>query len=700
MLGKDTKVRRPAPVSKQRRNNSTPAVPVRRPRAKSKTPRHLRPLAGLDTETTGLDFKHGCKPYYVSIFTSNDESFEWLWEVNPFTRVPVIPPDDVRDIQRVLDRLNNEQYLFVIQNCKVDVEALQSIGIIPPAFEDIEDPLVAHHLLASDEPHGLKEACLRYLGIDDDDEDAVLKELKVALPMARKLGWDVKRVDPKTKKTVKHPHFPCHDWSEKQDAWVLRALAKHYRYPKTHKWWNLTSNYGMNDAVRAVGIWWVFKEAIDEECLEDTYRVRMDLAKSLYTAEQVGMTLNQDRLDELHAKFQAALDKVTTELDSITPPTFKNPRSSPQIAKLLYDEWECPIVHRTRKGNPGTDSKVTIKKLKEVLHYECRAFKFLETLEEFRHLDNSLGSIERYRRGAFKVIPGWLRLHTTINHTGTKTTRLSTSNPSQQNVSKQKLYNLRYAFGPLPGREWYSIDQSNVEMRIFAYCSGDEKLIKAFEDGYAVHLIFAEILYPREFEQCLKDGVSFKDRYESTLYQWIKNGNFALIYGAGEEKANATYRLPGAYSLIRQHLPLVDDFIRSKYAEGQANGYVELLGGYRLQVPSSEPHKAANYFVQGSAGWAIQVAMNRIHAYLREVSGYDDYTAYVRDRAAYHMILQVHDELDFDFPAASPDINYPIIRNVAKLMMLSGDEIGIPLPVEINKHPVCWSEKEHLSLAA
>jgi len=264
---------------------------------------------------------------------------------------------------------------------------------------------------------------------------------------------------------------------------------------------------------------------------------------------------------------------------------------------------------------------------------------------------------------------------------------MSTANPSQQNVSKQENYNLRYLFGPAPGREWYSIDQSNVEMRLFAYCSGDKKLIQAFEDGFSVHMIFAEILYPEECACCIRDGVKFKDRYETTLYQWIKNGNFALIYGAAEKKANETYRLPNAYNLIRQHLPLVDAFIREKYDEGLAEGYVTLLGGYQLQVPRSDPHKAANYFIQGTAQWALQVAMNRVYAYLKTLPGY-------------YMILQIHDELLFDFPIAAPGVNEKIIRNIARIMMLSGDDIGINLPVEIKRCSETWAKGEYIPLAA
>ncbi len=675
---------------------------TRKPKARAKSSsstnrwqekdRLTRPLAGLDTETTGSDARHGCKPYYVSIYTLNpatelDDCYEWEWDVDPFTRNPIIPDADIKAIQHRIDSLVKLGYIFNIQNCKFDVDMLLAIGISPPPFEYIEDPLIAHHLVASNESHSLKDASLKYLGIPDDDEDDLREQIvNIALPMARKLKWDVKRDKVKGVK-FHHPHFPTSsEWSWKQEMWILRALAKHYNYPPEHKWWTLVSRYGMNDSIRVVGTWMVFREYLTDEGLWPQYRERMNLITPIHAAENHGLTLNLNLLDDLEEDYSGKLATATEKLLAATPEWFKNPGSPKQLCRLFYEEWELPVLVLSKsKKSPGTD-KNAVKAFKDCLDINCPAYDFLVTLEDFRHLKAALTYADTYRRGAFGLKEfGWLRLHTTINSTGTVTTRLSTSNPSQQNVSKQKDYNLRRIFGPAPGRVWFSIDQSNVEMRLFAYCSGDAKLIKAFEDGYAVHLIFAEALYPREFEQCVKDGVSFKDRYDSTLYQWIKNGNFALIYGAAETKANATYRLPGAYTLIKQRLPLVDEFIRRMHTIAITQGYVELLGGYRLQVPRREPHKASNYFIQGSAGWAIQVAMNRVYEYLKQYG------------PEYKMILQVHDELVFDFPVAAPGVNERIICDVARIMEMSGDDINIPLPVEVNRHTESWAAKEHIN---
>jgi DNA polymerase I-like protein with 3'-5' exonuclease and polymerase domains len=314
---------------------------------------------------------------------------------------------------------------------------------------------------------------------------------------------------------------------------------------------------------------------------------------------------------------------------------------------------------------------------------------------------------------------GWGLLHFWFNITGTKTTRFSSSQPNGQNIGKAERYddegnliedfNLRKAFGPMPGREWYSVDYSNIELRLFAWESGDQNLINAFNTGYSVHLIFAEVVYPREFMLCRNEvlkklgqtpdksnlyldsttraaGDLFKSRYESSFYQWCKNGNFALIYGAGIEKADNTYHVSGAYDLIRSKLPLIDELMRNKNQEALTYGYVTLRPGcnYRLYVPWERPHVAVNYFVQGRAGWCMARAINRVHTYLKKLNAQLNLAGFDR----YRMIMTIHDELVFDFP--KHERNREVIAKIKWLMERSGDDVECPTPVEVELHTDNW----------
>ena len=94
---RQTRLRRPQP-----QRTSSPKSP--------RLNRLDRPLAGLDTETTGIDYRHGCRPYYVSIYkldpkTGEDDCWEWEWFVDPFTRIPACPPEDLRQLQDIIDKL-------------------------------------------------------------------------------------------------------------------------------------------------------------------------------------------------------------------------------------------------------------------------------------------------------------------------------------------------------------------------------------------------------------------------------------------------------------------------------------------------------------------------------------------------------------------------------------------------------------------
>jgi hypothetical protein len=94
-----------------------------RPKAKTKT--KAKKIIGLDTETTGLDLRHGAKPFFVTICDHEEVLSYWEWDVNPITREPIIPDGDIDEIRGEIDYAD----LIVIQNSKFDVAALDTIGI-------------------------------------------------------------------------------------------------------------------------------------------------------------------------------------------------------------------------------------------------------------------------------------------------------------------------------------------------------------------------------------------------------------------------------------------------------------------------------------------------------------------------------------------------------------------------------------------
>lgn len=644
-------------------------------------------LTALDTEATGLDIWHGCRPFFVSCFDDENGPSYWEWDVNPMTRKVIIPKRDLRDINRYIAKRSQEKSdRIIFHNTKFDVRALESIGVKWKHWKHVEDTVIASHCMASGESHKLKDLAAYYLDIHDDDEQELKECVNDARRIGRKLGWRI---------AAPHdPHSPAMKRAPKEgwwvmDMWLPRAVAKHEGYKKSHPWWSVLRTYSLRDAERTYGLWLMYKEALEDEDLWSHYVKRRRCLKIFYRMETRGVSGSIVRLKECTHRHSRRCAAAEESCFATAKYKISNLESNKQLQGVLFGQFKCKPVKETKTGY--STAKADLLEIKKSLPRFHPAYPFLNSLMIFRQNGKALDAIETYtalaiaiKEAAHERYKDYFIFHPGFNPTGTDTTR-SSSSPNAQNVSKQKKTNLRYIFGPIPGRVWYSLDYSNIELRIFAYCSGDKQLIDAFERGESVHLVFAKLLYPKEFAACERRGESFKEKYEATLYQWVKNGNFSLIYGAGERKADQTYHLDGAYSKIRRKMPLIDKFMDLKLREAKEEGFVTCLGGYRLQVPTDEPHKAVNYFVQGTAGWAIMLAMLRVDPYLLSI-GQD-----------YWMNMLIHDELDFDFPVSSQNTGY--VADICGYMEQSGDDLSVPMPVEASIIEENWSEKKKIDFA-
>ena len=233
-----------------------------------------------------------------------------------------------------------------------------------------------------------------------------------------------------------------------------------------------------------------------------------------------------------------------------------------------------------------------------------------------------------------------MRIHSILNATGTKWTRQSGSDPNPQNFKTE----LKYLFGPPPGHYWLYMDVVNIELRIWAYETNCKPLIEEFESGESVHMIVARRIRPHQIEAA---GGEAAWKYSDPLhkqYTATKGGTFALTYGGGEAKINATYGIPNAYDIIKSKLPGVLEYAQLLQATAKANtpffGYPTLFTreGYPLQIPRNQPHKATSGRVQGCAGLIVQHMMTHIvKDPIYQLSGA-------------RLFSQIHDSLTFEIP--------------------------------------------------
>lgn len=642
-------------------------------------------IAALDTETTGLTLRHGCRPFMVTAATSDCNLHCWEWEVDPVSRNVSPKKSDIKKIEEII----NDASHLIFHNAKYDTLGLVLSGVRLPSnyWEKVQDTCIASHSLASGEPHGLKRLAKQYLDLADDDEQELHTAVVEARRKARVLypSWRIAKEN--------DPHWPglsslpgSTEFDEKGswwkcDFWLPSAIAKHqFKKDPKHPWHSVCRKYGVRDAERTLALWYVFEEALKQEDLWEQYLVRCNLLEITYDMESRGISFKEDRRRTLYEMYSEGAKTAERRCINRMEGRLTNLKSPKQLQAAVYTDLGCTPAKFSRKsGNPSLD-KDAVEHLLLTLDPRSKAYGFLSDLSAFRKQGKAAEALESYKFAAIDS-----RLYPNFNVTGSATTRLSSSNPNGQNISKREGFNLRYIFGPETGRVWYSYDYNNIELRIFSFVAGEDSFIKAFNAGESVHLLVAQELFPKEYAWCEKHGVSFKDKYESTLYQWVKNGNFSLIYGAGEAKADATYHLKGAYKRIRKRFKKIDSFMSHMHRQAKTQGYVECLGGYRLQVPSDGPHKAVNYFVQGSAGWAMEMAMCRTYDYLQSNKNTVDC----------HMCMTIHDELNFD-----ADISTPItVPSTLKLLMeKSGEDFSIPLPVEGSVITERWDKKSKLAL--
>ena len=563
-------------------------------------------VVAVDTETTGTDFWHGCGAFMV---TACDGSHNYVWqgEVDPYDRSKIYwDHEDLADIQELL----NDAASLIFHNAKFDMRALSKLGLhIKHLWPKVEDTIIGSHCLNSGESHALKYLALKYLDYSNIEQ----RKLKDAVLSARnqyKLKYDIAQVG--------HKCFP--------------ALKGN----KT-KWWAMDywlcpqecEEYGTDDVEMTWLLWSIMSKSLKAQGLIQQYETRKQLLEITYNMEEAGVNMYVDLInstrDELEEKAESL--RVKIERDNHYNHRF-DPTKNDAILFLLHEKLKLPVHFYTDTGRPSAS--------KDAINYYIQADPNNTTLKdyaEYRKCKKLVSDINSYEL--------WItadgRLHPNVWITGTRETRQSVENPNLQNTPKT----IRHLLGPRPGMVWLDFDLVNIEMRIWTYEVGNPELTSVFESGGSVHLLIASIIHPELWE--LHPDEEFKDFYPER-YQYTKNGNFAIIYGATSKKADDTYRKQGAYDLISARFPEVPSFTKRCIQEAEDNyahydiPYVTTLGGYRVVVPTDELFKSVNYKIQGSAGWMMTEAMINVanNPHLKETGGY--------------IINQIHDSLIIELP--------------------------------------------------
>ena len=361
------------------------------------------------------------------------------------------------------------------------------------------------------------------------------------------------------------------------------------------------------------------------------HEIEMPLVPVLVNLEINGVRIDTEALRETSRLFTARLAEIEQDIYRLAGEEF-NIASPKQVGEVLFDRLKIAAKPKKTKTGQYVTSEEVLESLRS-------RHEVVGKILDYRGLKKLLGT---YVDALPQLInPRTGRIHTSFNQAVTATGRLSSSNPNLQNipVRDDDGKEIRKAFIPDDGCEFFSADYSQIELRIMAHLSGDEHMIEAFRSGRDIHAATAAKIFKVDIDNVTPD-----------MRRKAKTANFGIIYGI------STFGLAERMDVSRQEAkelidgyfdtyPKIKAYMDRSIEVARAQGYVETIFHRKRFLPDINSRNATvrgyaernaiNAPIQGSAADIIKVAMARIHRRFTDEG--------LRSK----MILQVHDELNF-----------------------------------------------------
>ena len=409
-------------------------------------------------------------------------------------------------------------------------------------------------------------------------------------------------------------------------------------------------------------LWAMAPRALAEVGLASLYEdVERPLIGVLAEMERHGIRIDQARLGEFSRELEVHLERTTREIFGLAGEEF-NIGSPKQLAYILFEKLKLPPVKKTKTGY-STDA--------DVLEQLALGHELPARIIEHR----TLAKLKSTYADALPMLvnPTTGRLHTSFNQLVAATGRLSSSTPNLQNIPVRTELGrrIRAAFVPDPGWRFVAADYSQIELRILAHVSGEESLIEAFRRGEDIHARTASEVF----------GIAL-DAVTPEQRDIAKTTNFSVIYGVTAFGLSRGLDISPKQAqefldrFFARH-PKVKAYLGRTVAEGRERGFVATLLGRRRYLPelrSGNPNlrgfgerMATNAPIQGTAADLVKIAMVRMARELRA------------HRLESRMLLQVHDELLFEAPAAEVGR----LQALATEVMESALTLDVPLKVDV-----------------
>ncbi len=400
--------------------------------------------------------------------------------------------------------------------------------------------------------------------------------------------------------------------------------------------------------------------------------IEMPLVPVLAKMERAGMLVDPDRLRNLSEGLATQITEVERSIRDLAGDETFNIGSPMQLSHVLFDVMGLPTkgLKKTKRGYYSTNAKVLSDLARD--HEIVRLI--LDWREKSKIKSTYLDTLGPLRRGDGRV-------HTTYNQTITATGRLSSSDPNLQNIPTRSELGrtVKTAFSAGEGSVFLAVDYSQIELRLLAHLSGDEHLVRAFNEGEDFHAETAARVFGVPVSEVTPD-----------LRSRAKAVNFGIVYGQQAYGLSQSLHISMAEArdMIDRYYeayPGVRTFLDNVVARAKQTGYAETMYGRRRHIPELKAKNpqlrgfgertAMNHPMQGTAADIIKIAMARVSRRLEE------------EGFAAHMILQVHDELDFECPIDEVERLTAMVRDVMEHVV----DLRVPLIAEASTG-ITWAD--------
>ncbi|MCY0977010.1 DNA polymerase I [Chryseobacterium wangxinyae] len=424
------------------------------------------------------------------------------------------------------------------------------------------------------------------------------------------------------------------------------------------------TDYAAEDADVTFQLYELFAPQLKKENLEDLfYNIEMPLMEVLAKMELEGISLDEKWLAQESIDLENDLRQLESKIFEISGEEF-NMNSPRQLGDVLFDKMQLdPKAKKTKTGQYATSE--------DVLQKLSSKHEIIQHILEYR-------TYQKLKSTYVDALPSQIdkddqRVHTNFSQTTAATGRLASVNPNLQNIPIRTLrgQQIRGAFVSAEGKKIISADYSQIELRLIAEISGEDNMIKAFQDGEDIHASTAAKLFNIPLEEVSK-----------TQRGQAKTVNFGILYGQGafalaEQTGLSRSEAKQMIEAYYETYPKLKEYMAEQVKRAREIGYVETILGRKRHlkdinsgnfvVRAHAERNAVNAPIQGSAADVVKMAMIKIQKELE------------KEKLQTKMLLQVHDELIFESPIDEVEVATHIIKNE----MENAIETQVPLLVEV-----------------